>query len=128
MAGAAVGKPEGIDSSAKLEGKYHPATAEIVRRLISREREDKTLHHRPFKTRMDRIGDHGTLVGWKQIADFLGQPLSFVKRWAADGMPVQQDGPEVTASVQHLTQWLTDQFNSPISHAESRKPLKGARF
>lgn len=31
-----------------------------------------------------------TLNGWQQIAVFLGEPVSVIKRWAAEGMPVRQ--------------------------------------
>jgi hypothetical protein len=33
-----------------------------------------------------------TLKGWKQISEFLGEPVSVVKRWAAEAMPLHRQG------------------------------------
>ena len=33
-----------------------------------------------------------SLKGWKQISEFLGEPVSVVKRWAAEGMPLHREG------------------------------------
>ena len=38
-----------------------------------------------------------TLKGWKQISEFLGEPVSVVKRWAADGMPLHREGQFVSS-------------------------------
>jgi len=46
------------------------------------------------------------LRSWKEIAGFLGQPVSVAQRWAKAGMPVAKNGRFVTASVKELTQWL----------------------
>jgi hypothetical protein len=37
-----------------------------------------------------------TRNGWQQIAVFLGEPVSVIKRWAAEGIPVHHEGPLVT--------------------------------
>jgi hypothetical protein len=46
------------------------------------------------------------LKGWRQIADFLGQPLAVSQRWAHAGMPVERQGRFVYASRQKLQDWL----------------------
>jgi hypothetical protein len=46
------------------------------------------------------------LKSWKSIADFLGQPISTVQRWAKTGMPVTRDGRFVIASREQLSRWL----------------------
>jgi hypothetical protein len=48
----------------------------------------------------------GSLNGWRQIADFLGQPISVAERWAKSGMPVTHDGRHVKASPNELNCWL----------------------
>jgi hypothetical protein len=46
------------------------------------------------------------LQGWKAIADYLGQPVSVVQRWAKSGMPVRRKRRYVTASSDELSAWL----------------------
>jgi hypothetical protein len=38
------------------------------------------------------------LKGWKQIANFLGQPVTVAQRWAGEGMPVAKQGRYVETS------------------------------
>ena len=52
------------------------------------------------------IKEPASLQGWKQIAAFLGQPLSVAQRWAKSGMPVIRDGRRVHASPDELNRWL----------------------
>jgi len=40
----------------------------------------------------------GLLRGWKEIAEFLGQPINVAQRWAKPGMPVKREGRFITAS------------------------------
>jgi hypothetical protein len=47
-----------------------------------------------------------TLKGWKQIAEFLGEPISVVKRWRPEGMPVLEQGRFVSSSPEQLNAWL----------------------
>lgn len=47
-----------------------------------------------------------TLKGWKDIAEFLGQPVSVAQRWSADGMPVRREGRYVESSREELNRWL----------------------
>jgi hypothetical protein len=50
---------------------------------------------------------HTRLVGWKRIAEYLGQPIATAQRWAAlDGMPVRREGRYVEASPEELNRWL----------------------
>src|SRR5579872_3478171 len=46
------------------------------------------------------------LTGWRQIAAFLGQPVSVTQRWAKSGMPVSREGRSVHASPEDLKRWL----------------------
>jgi hypothetical protein len=50
--------------------------------------------------------EFGSLNGWQQIADFLGQPTSVAQRWAKSGMPVTHEVRSVHASREELTGWL----------------------
>ncbi len=54
------------------------------------------------------------LKGWKQISEFLGEPVSVVKRWAADGMPVQRQGQFVSSSSEQLNAWLGQESGKPV--------------
>jgi len=46
------------------------------------------------------------LKGWRQIAEFLGQPVSTAQRWAKSGMPVSRQRRSVHASPEELNRWL----------------------
>lgn len=46
------------------------------------------------------------LKGWRQIAAFLGQPVSVVQRWATEGMPAKREGRYVETSREELNRWL----------------------
>lgn len=48
----------------------------------------------------------GPVKGWKAIADYLGQPVGTIKRWAEEGMPVARAGRYVEAEPQKLSAWL----------------------
>jgi hypothetical protein len=54
------------------------------------------------------------LKGWKQIAEFLGEPISVVKRWKSEGMPVREQGRFVTSSPAELTAWLGRESGRPV--------------
>ena len=53
--------------------------------------------------------ESGSLNGWQQIADFLGQPSSVAQRWAKSGMPVTLEGRRAHASPDELNRWLVDE-------------------
>ena len=46
------------------------------------------------------------LTGWKQIAEFLSQPVSAAQRWAKSGMQVERRGRYITADPEGLNRWL----------------------
>jgi len=46
------------------------------------------------------------LVGWKAIAEYLGQPLAIAQHWAKTGMPVERAGRNVVADPERLQAWL----------------------
>jgi hypothetical protein len=46
------------------------------------------------------------LRGWKQIADFLGQPVATAQRWSKSGMPVRRSGRYVVAAPDELRRWV----------------------
>jgi hypothetical protein len=55
-----------------------------------------------------------TLKGWKEIADFLGERVSVVKRWEAEGMPVVKQGRFVATSPEKLNAWLGRESGKPV--------------
>ena len=63
------------------------------------------------------------LKGWKQISDFLGEPVSVVKRWAADGMPLHREGQFVSTSVDELNRWLGQESGKPVHVATESTDL-----
>ena len=54
------------------------------------------------------------LEGWRQIADFLGEPTSVVERWASEGMPVRRQGRSVTARAKELNDWMGEESGKPV--------------
>jgi hypothetical protein len=54
------------------------------------------------------------LRGWKGIADFLGEPVSVVKRWKSQGMPVSEEGRYVSSTPEQLTKWLARESGKPV--------------
>ena len=55
-----------------------------------------------------------SLKGWKQISEFLGEPVSVVKRWAAEGMPLHREGQFVSTSSDELNAWLGQESGKPV--------------
>ena len=55
-----------------------------------------------------------TLKGWQNIADFLGQPVSVIERWAKSGMPISHSGRSVVASTDELNRWLQRESGEPV--------------
>jgi hypothetical protein len=58
--------------------------------------------------------DSHLLVGWQQIATFLGVPMSTAHRWAKSGMPTRREGRSVVASVEELNGWLGREVAGPV--------------
>jgi hypothetical protein len=64
------------------------------------------------------------LQGWQQIADYLGQPVSVVQRWAKSGMPVSHENRRVYASPNDLNLWLArESAGGPIQIATENADL-----
>ena len=68
------------------------------------------------KTENASRASSGSLTGWRQIAEFLGQPVSVAQRWAKTGMPVSHEGQKVTATAEALTEWLGREAGSAPIH------------
>ena len=64
-----------------------------------------------------------SLKGWKQISEFLGEPVSVVKRWAAEGMPLQREGQFVSTSSNELNAWLGKESGKPVHVATENTDL-----
>lgn len=54
------------------------------------------------------------LKGWKEIAEFLGEPISVVKRWKTEGLPVAEQGRLITSSPEQLSAWLGRESGRPV--------------
>lgn len=63
------------------------------------------------------------LKGWKQIAEFLGEPISVVQRWADQGLPVKKEGKFVTTSPEELNAWLGRESGKPVHVLSSHDDL-----
>lgn len=63
------------------------------------------------------------LKGWKQIAEFLGQPISVAQRWATTGMPVTHQGRFVIATPEELNNWLGRESGEPVHVATKETDL-----
>jgi len=61
---------------------------------------------------LDRDSDE--IKGWKQIAAFLGQPVSVVQRWASEDMPVRRQGRFVTTTPKELNDWMGKHSGKPV--------------
>lgn len=64
-----------------------------------------------------------TLKGWKQIADFLGQPASVAQRWAGEGMPLRREGRFVATTPEELNAWLGKESGKPVHVATDETDL-----
>ncbi len=68
-------------------------------------------------------GQPKILKGWKQIAEFLGEPTSVVKRWASEGMPVSEQGRFVASSLGQLNAWIGRESGKPVQVATPQTDL-----
>lgn len=74
--------------------------------------------------REERETEHDELKGWREIAGFLGQPVSVAQRWADSGMPVEKRGRAVYSSRQALSQWLgRESAGEPVQIASENTDL-----
>jgi hypothetical protein len=69
---------------------------------------------KPSKSKQQPESQSEMLKGWKAIAEFLGEPPTVVKRWAAEGMPVVEQGRFVTSSPEQLNRWLGRESGKPV--------------
>ena len=81
--------------------------------------EDCTVEKRGTKGKTQPI----VLKGWKDIAQFLGQPSSTAQRWAKEGMPVERTGRRVEAQPDKLNQWLGRVSHEPVQIATEASDL-----
>ena len=65
----------------------------------------------------------GVLQGWKQIATFLGLPVSAAQRWAKSGMPVTREGRRVQASPEEINRWMGRETSEPVHIATESTDL-----
>jgi hypothetical protein len=63
------------------------------------------------------------LKGWKQIAAFLGEPISVVERWGAEGMPVRRQGRVITTTPAELNAWMGKESGKPVHVATGATDL-----
>lgn len=63
------------------------------------------------------------LKGWREIAGFLGEPVTVVQRWATDGMPVRREGRFVSTSAEELNAWLGKESGKPVHIATENTDL-----
>jgi len=64
------------------------------------------------------------LKGWRQIAAFLGQPVSVAQRWARSGMPAERKRRYVRAGREELNHWLAhESTGEPVQIVTSGKDL-----
>lgn len=63
------------------------------------------------------------LKGWPQIASYLGEPVSVVRRWAAEGMPLRREGRFVSTTSDELNAWLGKESGKPIHVATENGDL-----
>lgn len=63
------------------------------------------------------------LKGWKEIASFLGLPISTAQRWAKSGMPITREGQRVRASAEELNRWMGRESSEPVHIATESTDL-----
>jgi hypothetical protein len=63
------------------------------------------------------------LSGWREIATFLGLPVSAAQRWAKSGMPITRAGRRVQASKAQLNRWLGHEVAEPVQIATDATDL-----
>lgn len=61
-----------------------------------------------------------SLKGWREIASFLGQPISVAQRWAKSGMPVVREGRLVYTSREELDRWLGRESEGEVVHVATQ--------
>lgn len=69
------------------------------------------------------VTDSVELKGWKQIASFLGEPVSVVQRWASEGMPPRRQGRFVATTAKELNDWIGSESGKPVHVATGNADL-----
>ena len=65
------------------------------------------------------------LKGWKEIADFLGQPVALAKRWSrTEQLPIVKKGRYVTTTEDALNRWLGEGKRIASSNDDLTECLK----
>ena len=85
----------------------------------------QTRNSRPVKNPTD---PHPALLkGWRNIAEFLGQPVAVAQRWAGEGMPVRREGRYVETTSEELSRWLGRESGTtePVRIATDDADLSG---
>ena len=75
------------------------------------------------KSRQGKGESAGVLHGWKEIATFLGLPVSTAQRWAKSGMPVRREGRRVEALPDQLNVWMGREASEPVHIATESADL-----
>ncbi|MCU1300768.1 MAG: hypothetical protein JWQ87_1052 [Candidatus Sulfotelmatobacter sp.] len=78
---------------------------------------------KPSNATATKAAASGPLKGWKEIAAFLGEPVSVVQRWAAEGMPIRREGRFVSTSREELNGWLGKDSGKPVHVATESTDL-----
>jgi hypothetical protein len=74
--------------------------------------------------RILRDDESQALQGWREIANYLAQPVAVVQRWAKSGMPITREGRRVYASPNDLNLWLArESAGEPIHIATENTDL-----
>jgi hypothetical protein len=94
-------------------------------------KQEKTTPQKPAQGRSSAKKEPqpqpAVLKGWKQIAEFLGQPVAVAQRWAGEGMPVIREGRYVETTPDQLSRWLGRESgtNEPVRIATDDSDLSG---
>jgi phage terminase Nu1 subunit (DNA packaging protein) len=72
---------------------------------------------------MSKQSQRQTLIGWRNISEFLGEPMSVVQRWSKQGMPVHREGRHVSATPDELNTWLRRESGKPLQVATKKTDL-----
>lgn len=76
-----------------------------------------------MSTKAKEKTENATLTGWRQISEFLGEPISVVQRWKRQGMPLHRQGRRVTVAPAELNAWLGRESGAPLRVATEETDL-----
>jgi hypothetical protein len=78
---------------------------------------------KPTKKQSMSTQPSDALTGWQKIAEFLGEPVSVVQRWATEGMPLRREGRLVSTTQSELNAWLGKDSGKPVHVATAETDL-----